>query len=90
MAEQDWDGWKLMTERLASKIQLVGDDLFVTNTKTLTKLRTKPAVPLAGPSCYDSSLQGHACGRRDSCLLRKKGFLEAGVDDPTVYQEPEM
>lgn len=35
MAEQDWDGWKLMTDRLASKVQLVGDDLFVTNTKIL-------------------------------------------------------
>jgi enolase len=35
MAENDWDGWKLLTERLGSKIQLVGDDLFVTNTKIL-------------------------------------------------------
>lgn len=35
MAEQDWDGWKLMTDRLGSKIQIVGDDLFVTNTKIL-------------------------------------------------------
>lgn len=35
MAEGDWDGWKLMTERLGSKIQIVGDDLFVTNTKIL-------------------------------------------------------
>jgi enolase len=35
MAEGDWDGWKLMTDRLGSKIQLVGDDLFVTNTKIL-------------------------------------------------------
>jgi enolase len=33
MAENDWDGWKLMTERLGHKIQIVGDDLFVTNTK---------------------------------------------------------
>jgi enolase len=32
-AEDDWDGWKLMTERLGDKIQLVGDDIFVTNTK---------------------------------------------------------
>ena len=32
-AEDDWDGWKLMTERLGNKIQLVGDDIFVTNTK---------------------------------------------------------
>src|ERR1700688_1776386 len=33
MAEDDWDGWKTMTEALGSKIQLVGDDLFVTNTE---------------------------------------------------------
>jgi len=35
MAEDDWDGWKLMTQTLSSKIQLVGDDLFVTNVKRL-------------------------------------------------------
>jgi enolase len=35
MAEDDWDGWKLLTEQLAHKIQLVGDDLFVTNTHRL-------------------------------------------------------
>jgi enolase len=33
--EGDWDGWKLLTERLGKKVQLVGDDLFVTNTKIL-------------------------------------------------------
>jgi len=37
LAEDDWDGWKLLTERLGSKIQLVGDDLFVTNTERLSK-----------------------------------------------------
>jgi enolase len=37
MAEEDWDGWKLLTERLGNKIQLVGDDLFVTNTERLSK-----------------------------------------------------
>ena len=37
MAEEDWDGWKLMTERLGKKVQLVGDDLFVTNTERLEK-----------------------------------------------------
>lgn len=37
MDEEDWDGWKLMTERLGKKVQLVGDDLFVTNTKRLQK-----------------------------------------------------
>ena len=35
MAEGDWDGWKIITDRLASKVQIVGDDLFVTNTKIL-------------------------------------------------------
>jgi len=35
MAEGDWDGWKLLTERLGKKVQIVGDDLFVTNTKIL-------------------------------------------------------
>jgi enolase len=35
MAEDDWDGWKIMTDKLGHKIQLVGDDLFVTNTKRL-------------------------------------------------------
>ena len=35
--EDDWDGWKLLTERLGKKIQLVGDDLFVTNTERLSK-----------------------------------------------------
>jgi enolase len=37
MAEDDWDGWKIMTEKLGSKIQLVGDDLFVTNTERLKR-----------------------------------------------------
>ena len=35
LAEDDWDGWKMLTDRLGKKIQLVGDDLFVTNTKRL-------------------------------------------------------
>lgn len=37
LAEEDWNGWKKLTERLGSKIQLVGDDLFVTNVKRLQK-----------------------------------------------------
>ena len=35
LAEEDWDGWKLLTEKLGNKVQLVGDDLFVTNAKYL-------------------------------------------------------
>ncbi len=37
MAEEDWDGWKKLTEKIGNKVQLVGDDLFVTNTKILQK-----------------------------------------------------
>ncbi len=37
LAEEDWEGWKKLTERLGSKVQLVGDDLFVTNIKRLQK-----------------------------------------------------
>ena len=37
LAEEDWDGWKKLTQRLGKKIQLVGDDLFVTNTQRLEK-----------------------------------------------------
>jgi 7-cyano-7-deazaguanine synthase len=38
-------------------------------------------------SCYDPGPGGLACGHCDSCLLRKKGFAEAGVGDPTHYQD---
>lgn len=37
-------------------------------------------------SCYDPDLQGRACGRCDSCQLRRKGFLDAGLPDPTEYR----
>ena len=38
-------------------------------------------------SCYDPDDEGLACGSCDSCLIRKKGFAEAGLNDPTRYQE---
>jgi 7-cyano-7-deazaguanine synthase len=38
-------------------------------------------------SCYDPSPEGNACGECDSCLLRKKGFREARIPDPTVYDD---
>jgi len=36
-------------------------------------------------SCYDPAPDGRACGKCDSCLLRKKGFREAGIPDPMAY-----
>ena len=38
-------------------------------------------------SCYDPDSQGRACGHCDSCLIRKSGFVEAGVADPTIYRD---
>lgn len=45
--EDDWDGWKMLTERLGEQVQLVGDDLFVTNTK-----RLDAGIKLALPMRY--------------------------------------
>ena len=38
-------------------------------------------------SCYDPLADGRHCGRCDACLLRAKGFAEAGLDDPTIYAD---
>ena len=40
-------------------------------------------------SCYDPAEDGAACGRCDSCQLRRKGFQEAGLPDPTAYSADE-
>jgi 7-cyano-7-deazaguanine synthase len=39
-------------------------------------------------SCYAADGQGRACGRCDACRLRRQGFIQAGIPDPTVYQAP--
>jgi 7-cyano-7-deazaguanine synthase len=41
-------------------------------------------------SCYDPGLEGRACGRCDSCSLRRKGFREAGIPDPTRYTDTDQ
>jgi 7-cyano-7-deazaguanine synthase len=52
--------------------------------QTGTKLGVNYAVTT---SCYDPARDGKACGQCDSCLLRRKGFSDAGMPDPTRYQE---
>ena len=44
MDENDWDGWKQLTDRIGDKVQLVGDDLFVTNTEILSRELNKVLV----------------------------------------------
>ena len=44
MDEEDWDGWKLLTERIGDRMQLVGDDLFVTNPRAPARAASRPGV----------------------------------------------
>lgn len=78
---------------LATKAALEGDAKFVIRTPLIHMSKAqiiKKGVELGVDysmtfSCYDPSNDGRACGRCDSCLVRKKGFVEAGVRDPTIY-----
>jgi 7-cyano-7-deazaguanine synthase len=52
----------------------------------IVRLGTRLGVPYGlTHSCYDPDSEGRACGRCDSCRLRRQGFLDAGVPDPTAY-----
>ncbi len=54
----------------------------------IVRLGTRLGVPYRlTQSCYDP-VRGRACGRCDACQLRRKGFLEAGIPDPTPYARP--
>ena len=60
MAEDDWEGWKMLTETVGKKIQLVGDDLFVTNVNRLQKgIDEKIANALTGKSKPDRNTNGN-------------------------------
>ena len=84
MAESDWEGWKLLTDRLGRKVQIVGDDLFVTNTRILregiansilikinqigTLTETFAAVELAKRSGYTSVISHRSGETEDSTI----------------------
>jgi len=54
----------------------------------IVKLGTRLGVEYALTwSCYDPTADGTACGRCEACILRRKGFREAGMEDPISYQE---
>jgi 7-cyano-7-deazaguanine synthase len=78
--------------RLATKAGVEGKKLRVhaplsgLKKSQIIKLGTKHGVDYGQTlSCYDPAPDGRACGRCDSCTLRRKGFVEAGVEDPTRY-----
>ena len=61
MSEDDWDGWKALTETLGDKVQLVGDDLFVTNPARLAEgIAARQRQFDAGKSQPDRHLDGDA------------------------------
>lgn len=79
--------------RLATKIGVTGEyavdvqaPLVAMSKAEIIRKAHELGVDLAlTHSCYQPDASGRACGRCDSCLLRRKGFQEAGVPDPTVY-----
>ena len=61
MAEEDWEGWQLLTQRLGDRIQLVGDDLFVTNVERLAGVST--ATPAMHPDQAQPDRHAHRDAR---------------------------
>ena len=85
--ESDWDGWKILTDKIGEKIQLVGDDLFVTNTKILKEGIDKKdrqldpdqvqpdRHPDRNPGSHPDG-QGRGLHRRDLAPLRRNRRLD--------------
>ena len=80
--------------RLATRVGVEGGAEPVTIRTPLIEMSKKEIIELGlslgvdysmTTSCYDPDTNGHACGRCDSCILRRRGFEEAGVADPTRY-----
>ncbi len=79
--------------RLATKVGVEGSPLSIRtpliklSKAEIIKLGTDLGVDYSTTvSCYQADPKGRACGRCDSCKLRRKGFMEAGIADPTRYQ----
>lgn len=68
-----------------TKIRIQAPLLYFTKAEIIKKGGSLGVDYAITHSCYDPSPEGLACGECDSCKLRKKGFAEAGLDDPTDY-----
>ncbi len=79
---------------LGTRAGIEGSDLFRVHAPLLQMTKAEiilQGVELGVPfqlthSCYDPDSEGHACGLCDACILRRQGFAQAGVEDPTLYQ----
>ena len=80
LAAQWMRGWSVEGEPFRIRTPLIR-----LSKADIVRLGTKLKVPYELTlSCYDP-VRGRACGRCDACLLRRKGFVEADVEDPTRY-----
>ena len=73
MAQEDWEGWRLLTERLGSKVQLVGDDLFVTNVERIRRGHRGEGGELRAD-------QGQPDRHADGDARRDRRSAEGGLD----------
>jgi 7-cyano-7-deazaguanine synthase len=73
------------TDRPGARIRIHAPLVHLTKAEIIRRGTGLGVDYLLTHSCYDPTREGLACGRCDSCLLRKKGFAEAGVGDPTRY-----
>ena len=89
MAEDDWDGWKLMTDALGSKIQLIGDDVFVTNTERLAQgiekgVANSILIKVNQIGTLDRDARGHANG--DGSALHERHLPPVGRNRRCFYR----
>ncbi len=91
MAEDDWDGWKMMTDALGDKIQIVGDDLFVTNTERLKRgieagVGNSILVKVNQIGTLTETLD--AMQSRGECGIHGRGVASFGRDRRPVHRRP--
>ncbi len=91
LAENDWDGWKMLTDELGSKIQLVGDDLFVTNIELLQQgidagVANSILIKLNQIGTVSETIDAINLARRER--LHRRDFAPLGRDGRHLHRRP--
>ena len=91
LAEDDWDGWKMLTERLGDKVQLVGDDLLVTNVERIRRGDRREGRQLR-PDQAQPDRHAHRDDRRDRAraprrLVRRRVSHRSGETEDTTIAD---